>query len=215
MTAERRRAAQLDGAHDARFDAAERALPVTAIGRAVAAEDIRHFQNGARTRRSGGRRDGQVEAVQRALRHGDRRGRHMGVARRRRQIAVAQQDLDDPGVGSALQKMGGEACGPDPATKGAHRLGFGHRELLVGWVAQHPNPPSRSFPSQTPQISRVSGFVQSMISSLNDIGMPSFGNNIPQMDGEETTICRGKGGQGAEGSAVETLAKAGETPNLL
>jgi len=60
MTAERRRAAQLDGAHDARFDAAERALPVTAIGRAVAAEDIRHFQNGARTRRSGGRRDGQV-----------------------------------------------------------------------------------------------------------------------------------------------------------
>ena len=47
------------------------------------------------------------------------------------------------------------------ATKGAHRLGCGHRELLLGWVASTPKPSSRSLPSQTPQISRVSGFVQS------------------------------------------------------
>jgi len=103
------RAAQFNGAHDARLDTAERTLPIAATGRAVAAEDIRHVQHGAHVHRSSGRRDGQIEAVQRALRPGNRRSRHMGVARRRRQIAMAQQDLDDPDVCSALQKVGGKA----------------------------------------------------------------------------------------------------------
>ena len=46
VTAERRRPAQLDGAHHPPLDAAEMAIVCPAIGVAVAAEDIRHFQAG-------------------------------------------------------------------------------------------------------------------------------------------------------------------------
>ncbi len=71
MAAERRRAAQLDGAHDARLDTAKRAAgrtsPFPAIGRTMAAEHIRHLQRAthaaaqaggvtARSRRSSGLR---------------------------------------------------------------------------------------------------------------------------------------------------------------
>ena len=45
MAAQRRRPAQLDGAHHAPLDAAEVTVMGAAIGIAVAAEDIRHFQS--------------------------------------------------------------------------------------------------------------------------------------------------------------------------
>jgi len=38
-----------------------------------------------------------------ALGRADRMGRDLRVARRRRQIVVAEQNLDDPDVGSVLQ----------------------------------------------------------------------------------------------------------------
>jgi hypothetical protein len=38
-----------------------------------------------------------------------RQGGDLRVARRRRQIIVPEQDLDDPDISSVLQKMGGEA----------------------------------------------------------------------------------------------------------
>jgi hypothetical protein len=44
MTAQLRRPAQLDRAHHATLDAPEMPLVGLTIGRAVAAEDIRHFQ---------------------------------------------------------------------------------------------------------------------------------------------------------------------------
>ena len=59
--------------------------------------------------RSTGRRDLQGQAIERALGRADRMGRDLRVARRRRQIVVAEQDLDDPDVGSVLQKMRREA----------------------------------------------------------------------------------------------------------
>jgi len=44
MAAQRRRPAQLDGAHHSPLDAAQVSVMSAAIGVAVAAEDIRHFQ---------------------------------------------------------------------------------------------------------------------------------------------------------------------------
>jgi hypothetical protein len=44
VTAELRRPAQLDRAHHAPFNATELAIACSAIGLAVAAEDIRHFK---------------------------------------------------------------------------------------------------------------------------------------------------------------------------
>lgn len=54
---------------------------------------------------SPGGRHLQRQAVERALRRPDRMGGDLRVARRRRQIIVPEQDLDDPNVGSVLQKM--------------------------------------------------------------------------------------------------------------
>jgi hypothetical protein len=51
----------------------------------------------------------QGQAIERALRLADRMGRDLRVARRRRQIIVAEQNLNDPDVGSVLQEMGREA----------------------------------------------------------------------------------------------------------
>ena len=51
----------------------------------------------------------QRQAVERALRRPDRIGGDLRVARRRRQIVVPEQNLDDPDVGSVLEKMRREA----------------------------------------------------------------------------------------------------------
>src|ERR1051326_5595812 len=44
-----------------------------------------------------------------ARRRGDQAGGNLGVACRRLQLAVTEQDLNDAEVGAALQKVGGEA----------------------------------------------------------------------------------------------------------
>ena len=53
--------------------------------------------------------DDERQAIERALRRPDRMGGDLRIARRRRQIIVPEQDLDDPDVGSVLQKMHREA----------------------------------------------------------------------------------------------------------
>jgi hypothetical protein len=45
----------------------------------------------------------QGQAIERTLGRADRMGRDLRVARRRRQIVVAKQNLDDPNVSSVLQ----------------------------------------------------------------------------------------------------------------
>src|SRR6202795_3055112 len=51
----------------------------------------------------------QRQAVERALRRPNRMGSDLRVARRRRKVIVSEQNLDDPDVGSVLQKMCREA----------------------------------------------------------------------------------------------------------
>jgi hypothetical protein len=45
VATQRRRSAEFDGAHHPPLDAAEMPIMITAIGVAVAAEDIRHLQS--------------------------------------------------------------------------------------------------------------------------------------------------------------------------
>ena len=92
-----------------------------AIGLAVAAEDIRHFQAGRHDAAgSGGRHDLQRQPVERALGPPDQAVRDPRVARRARQVAVPKQHLDDADVGAGLQQMRGEAV---PQRVHRHALG--------------------------------------------------------------------------------------------
>ena len=86
MTAERRRPACRDGAHDASLDAAEMTGMRLSKRFAVAAEDIRHLQSRSHGARSAGRHDLQAEPIKRARRLADRLGGDPGVARRARQM---------------------------------------------------------------------------------------------------------------------------------
>ena len=107
MAAQGRRPAGLDRAHHSVLDASDVAVMRLAIGGAVAAEHVRHLHRRAhREVGSSGRRDPQPRVVERADRVGDGDGRHLGIARRGRQIAVPEQDLDDTDVGPVLQQMG-------------------------------------------------------------------------------------------------------------
>ena len=110
MAAQRRGPTQLDGAHHPPLDTPEMALMRVPVGVAVAAEDVRHLQAGRQeSRRSGGRHPLQRQPVERALGSPDQPARDLRVARRRRQVGMSEQDLDDADVGTALQKMRGEA----------------------------------------------------------------------------------------------------------
>jgi hypothetical protein len=55
------------------------------------------------------RRHFQRQTIERALRRPYRMGGDLRIARRRRQIVVAEQNLNNPDVGSILQEMGREA----------------------------------------------------------------------------------------------------------
>ena len=55
------------------------------------------------------RHDLQRQSVERAPRRPDRVGRDLRIARRRRQIVMTEQNLNDPDVGSAFQEMRREA----------------------------------------------------------------------------------------------------------
>jgi hypothetical protein len=110
VAAQRRRPAQFDGAHHASFDAAKMTVMRPAIGVAVAAEDIRHFQTGRHGGvRSGGRHHLQRQPIERALGSPDEARRDLRIAGCRRQLIVAEQNLDDPDIGAALQEMRREA----------------------------------------------------------------------------------------------------------
>ena len=116
MAAERRRAAGRDRADHAPLDAAEMSGVSRAIGLAVAAENIRQFH----ARRAVAGPADAAPVYPGGMTSSDSRSRGLSVARitcggdarvarRRRQIVVAEQDLDDPDVDSALQEMRREA----------------------------------------------------------------------------------------------------------
>ena len=85
-----------------------------AISIAMAAQDIGDLDDGPIRTKAGaghgprlnvpspGRRYLKRQTIERALRRPDRMGSNVGVARRRRQIVMPEQDLDDPDIGSVL-----------------------------------------------------------------------------------------------------------------
>ena len=104
MAAERRCSASRDGAHDAPLGAAEVTFVSTAIGVAVAANDVRHLHARGHLIRSGGRHDLQRQPIERALGVSDKLVRDARVARAR-QIGVPQQHLNDADFSAFLQQM--------------------------------------------------------------------------------------------------------------
>ena len=65
--------------------------------------------------------------IERAGRVAKRCGSHSRVAGRRRQVAVAEQDLNDPDVGASLQQVGREAV-----AQRVHRHPLGQARCLAG-----------------------------------------------------------------------------------
>ena len=104
-----------------RCDPTEMTGMYTAIGVAMPAQNIGNLDGGpvAAARRADhhphpaadhlGGVDLQRQAIERALRRPDRIGGDLRVARCRRQTIVPEQDLDDPDIGSVLEKMRREA----------------------------------------------------------------------------------------------------------
>ena len=130
MPAERRRAAALDRRHHLQLVEAEMAGIGRTPRRPVVAEDIRDLQ--PRTGQAAGAYAGGCpcflscssvgpsaglcaplawlrQHVEWALDVGDHAGRDAGIARRCIELVVPQERLDDPDIGAALKKMGGEA----------------------------------------------------------------------------------------------------------
>ena len=109
MTADRGGPTRHDRAHHAPLDATQTPSVGQSIGVAVPAQNVGEFEANAGPvpghRRSTRWNDIQRQTIERALGRTDRMGGDLGVARRRRKIVVAEQDLDDPDVGSVLQKM--------------------------------------------------------------------------------------------------------------
>ena len=91
MAAEHGRPACRDRAHDAPLDAAQ--MLGTGLPKcfAVAAEDIRHFQNRSDQVRSAGRHDLQAEPVKRTWRIADGLCGDLGIARRAGQTGMAER----------------------------------------------------------------------------------------------------------------------------
>ncbi len=113
VTAERGGATGRDRADHAPFDAAEMSGVRLLVTLAVAAKDVGQFERRPQLHRLSRRRHVQRQSVERAHRTGDDPGRDAGVERRRRQVVVTQQHLDDANVDAALQQMGGGAATKD------------------------------------------------------------------------------------------------------
>ncbi|MGY3361715.1 hypothetical protein ACVWZK_008378 [Bradyrhizobium sp. GM0.4] len=111
MATEHSRPACRDRAHHAPFDTAEMLGTGSPKRFAMAAEDLRHFQNRSHQVRSAGWHDLQAEPIQRTWRIADSLGGDLGIARRAGQTGMAEQHLDDAHVGPVLQEMGRE-CVP-------------------------------------------------------------------------------------------------------
>ena len=107
VTTERGCATRNDRAHHAPFDAAQMSGVGQTIGVAMPTQNVSDLKAIAKPARYHGRLtergDFQGQTIERALGRADRMGRDLRVARRRRQIVVAEQNLDDPDVGSVLQ----------------------------------------------------------------------------------------------------------------
>src|SRR5205085_4283889 len=101
--------AQLNRAHHTPFVAAKMPGMHLTLGLAAAAEDVCHLQSSRHGEDSGRWHHLQPQPIEWARRLPDERGRNLRVARRARQVVMAEQDLDDPDVGAVLQKMSGEA----------------------------------------------------------------------------------------------------------
>ena len=108
MTTERGCATGRNSRQYAPLDAPEVACVLSRVAPAVAADDVGEFERRRRPHRLFRWRHVQRKPIQRARRRGDEACRDAGIARRRRQILVAEQNLDDADIRPALQKMGGE-----------------------------------------------------------------------------------------------------------
>ena len=115
MAAKLRRAAGFDGGHCFQLPEAQMPGVGLAPGCPVAAEDVRNLKRGTR---HGPRRLrlglvllllDQAEPVQRAHHFADRACGHARVKRRRVELGVAEQHLDDTDIDILLQKMGRKA----------------------------------------------------------------------------------------------------------
>jgi len=103
--------ASLNGGHHLQLRKVQMPGMITAIGRPMGAEYVRDLQFGM------GHWDPDLpgaslpahQQIERAGHILDRLGRHLGIDRRRFQLGMAQQHLDHPNVGPALQQMCGEA----------------------------------------------------------------------------------------------------------
>src|SRR5580693_7337640 len=117
VSAERCRAAALDRTHHLQLIEAHMAAVGLAPSGTVVAEDVRDLQTwsshdrrllrrrllGVSPRRLAARR---AQARERALDPGDYSRRHAGVARRRVELLVSKQRLDQPNVFAVLEQMG-------------------------------------------------------------------------------------------------------------
>jgi hypothetical protein len=109
VAAERRRAARRDRADHAPLDAPEMSGVRPFVSLAMVAEDVGQFERRPRRHPLSRRRHLQRQSIQRTGGLGDDLRRDARVARRRRQILVAEQNLNDADVDAALQEVGGEA----------------------------------------------------------------------------------------------------------
>lgn len=119
VAAKHSRPACRDRAHDAPLGAAQMSGTSLPKRFAVAAEDIRHFQNRSHQVRSAGRHDLQAEPVKWTWGITDGLCGDLGIARRAGQTGMAEQHLDDAYVGTVLQQMGRECV---PKRMHCHRL---------------------------------------------------------------------------------------------
>ena len=107
MTAQRRGSAALDRRHDLELAEAQVAGMGGTPSWPVVAEDVRHLDRRPWQRpRSAGHLQQEVEWAGHLANRADR---DAGVERRRVELLVSEQNLDDPDIGFLLQEMGGKA----------------------------------------------------------------------------------------------------------
>ena len=119
VAAERRRAAGRDRSDHAPLHASEMSGVRPFVTFAVSVENVGQFERRPNLHRLSRRRHDQREFIERTGRAGDHLGRDVGIACRRFEPRMSEQDLNDPNVDPALQKMRCEAM---PQHMHAHML---------------------------------------------------------------------------------------------
>ena len=116
MTPERGRPTRRDRAHDAPLGPPHMSGVAAKIGLAMAAQDVRDFYRRPAEGSSGAghdprcaplsrRHDLQRQTIERARRRPDRMDGDLRIERRRRQMGMPEQNLNDSNVGTAFQQM--------------------------------------------------------------------------------------------------------------